>query len=136
MTVTRDDLETRRVWIEVDGAEWREVSYKDQHFLLCVSNYDHDTVVELVKEYMPFALIYMLAGEDEAVKMFRESMPELDTAVFPATLNEATGEFEMKYECDGTCSGNKGMCNKRLAQRHDVADMEIAYSLLLDALNA
>jgi hypothetical protein len=132
--ITREDLETRRIWVEpIDGGEWREVSYQDRHFLLCAINMTEEDIERVVQNDFPFVLVAAIEGEAAAVQLFKDTFPTSDTAVFPAVIRE-DGKFDMKYECDEECS--KGVCKKRLAGRHGVGDMDLAYNMLIDALNS
>lgn len=122
MTVTRDDLETTRVWIDYDKAEWREVEYGGKGYLLCTGNMTPEDIDEIASQDPQLALFYALG-----------LYPTVFTYVFPAEKN-LLGEWDIPGECDESCAS--GVCNRRIAQRHDVGDPDVAYSMLLDHLNA
>jgi hypothetical protein len=134
MTVTVNDIKTHRRWTEeIDGAQWCEVSYGDQKFLLCAVDMTDEDVTRVAENDFPFVIVTAIEGIEAAKQLFLDTFPTKDTAVFPAVVGP-DGRFEMKYECNEECA--TGVCKKRLASRVGVGDMDLAYTMLVDALNA
>lgn len=74
-----------------------------------------------------------LTAEDvdptELILLYLGIVPEKETWVM-----EATEDWEVLNECSEECA--TGVCKKRLASNLRVADLDLGYRMLLDALNA
>lgn len=119
MTVTKEDLNITKEWIEeYDNTTWANVEYKGERYILTSQNVTDD-VLDKIKEEDPYLALMFLLG-----------VPRFDCAVF-----RGDDSWKIKGECDETCS--QGVCTKRISQARPLEpSIDISFNLLLEYLNS
>lgn len=118
--VTREDVKTVSTDIsDIDGSIWHYVEAKDQRFILVATDMNEDDIVRT----MEFDILLGLA-------LMTGQYPTADTAVF-----RGDKDWQIVGECGPEC-GENGVCSRRVANRDGVGDINLAYNMLLDYLNA
>lgn len=114
--ITRQDLKTVEINVDVDTTEWRHVEAPDgRKFLLSATSL---TKEDVLKMHPILAMTYL-------------SVPAymVESVVYPSDDN-----WEIKGECNETCA--QGICTRRVAQDRNVGSIDTAYDLLLNYLNS
>ncbi len=117
--VTRLDLSTVETWVEpVDMAIWHKVEYNGDRYLLVATSLEEEDLVSIMEKDPISGLMYVLG-----------QYPMKDTAVF-----RADSDWQIIGECGEECAS--GVCSRRVATNSDRGDIELAYVMLVDFLNA
>jgi hypothetical protein len=134
---TRDDIRTVRSWIDpIDQADWREVEAGGRKFLLCAARMDAEIANHMVDNDPYLHTMVLLGGESSRATLVQDLLnvlPRNETIVFPAEV-DIYGVWRIPGECGEECE--TGVCTRRLSQDQSVADINRAYSMLVDYLNS
>lgn len=113
--ITREDLKTVEIQMDMDTTEWRSVVAPDgRKFILSATNVTEEDLDSM----NPFiAITFLLAPEYM-----------IESAVYPADDN-----WSIPGECGTECA--KGVCIRRISEDRTTGNIDRAYQLLLNYLN-
>jgi hypothetical protein len=129
------------MWVDpVDLAVWHFVEYNGDRYILVATNLDDelykntavsilqsDPIGELLLQALPYD--ERMALVTESTERLKAELPAHDTAVF-----RGDKDWGIVGECGPECS--EGICTRRVASNETVGDIELAYKMLIDFLNA